>query len=399
MTTSTHLLAGVDRHGNGYRVRIRFGNDRHVETGFASADAANRRAIELRELRARGQRPGGKPTDPLLREAAEALLQRKQATVSRKVKRRLRPRGLEWWQRAVRPWLEGEYADTPVSMLRRNSIEDAHLDRALVAAKTARDELYGLKAVLRFAGERGARYDELILGIAPVSVASRRRQALSVAELELLAAGAPDYARRMLLFKGTVGLRVRELFTLAPERVDLAGQAIFVPAEFCKEGVDKWVELTREETRLLRAQLLARPAGASTVFPTKNGLSWDGRYGSFHRLVWAKATLRAAAAWRDAQALPVDARTPFCDLQPHDLRATAATLMRDAGWSREDAAARLGHADSGALLDRIYDQGDRRLRMRRAIAAHSPDGLRSVGAGAAVDQNRRTDEPRSGQAR
>jgi hypothetical protein len=38
----------------------------------------------------------------------------------------------------------------------------------------------------------------------------------------------------------------------------------------------------------------------------------------------------------------------------------------------------LGHADSGKLLDRVYDVGDRRARMRKAIDALAPDGLRAA---------------------
>jgi hypothetical protein len=104
--------------------------------------------------------------------------------------------------------------------------------------------------------------------------------------------------------------------------------------------------------------------------------------------------------WREQRGLPADAATPFewplvdddgeleLDgngdlvleaLEPHDLRATAATLMRDAGFTREQAAARLGHADSGKLLDRVYDQGDRRVRagVRQAIDTLTPRGLRA----------------------
>ena len=49
-------------------------------------------------------------------------------------------------------------------------------------------------------------------------------------------------------------------------------------------------------------------------------------------------------------------------LKPHDLRATAITLMRDAGFTREQVVARVGHADDGELIERIYDRGDRRAR-------------------------------------
>jgi len=378
--TITTLLRGVDEHGAGYRVRLRFpGRTRpHTETGFRTPDAANARVLELRALRDAGLTPAAAPVEITLHRAADALLARKRTTVSRKTKRRLRQSGIDWWERALRPWREGEFAELPLSLLRRDRVEDAILQRMLAAPKSGRDELDALKATLRHAGGRGARFDLALLEIERPALTPRKRIVLNVAELELLAESAPVYARQMLLFKGTVGNRIGELFTLTDDRVDLAGAAVFIPAELNKEGVDKWIELTIEEVTLLREQLLARAAGSSHVFPTKTGLTWAGRYGEFHKLVWAKACRRAAATWREDQDLPEDAQTPFDDLEPHDLRATAATLMRDAGFSREQAAARLGHADSGKLLDRIYDQGDRRARMRKAIDALAPAGLRAT---------------------
>jgi hypothetical protein len=109
--------------------------------------------------------------------------------------------------------------------------------------------------------------------------------------------------------------------------------------------------------------------GAAPQLPPPGGLKarpWS--HFQFLRLVWYKATHRAAVAWRDQHGLPVavptpfDGKgttaaaiawreqhghpaampTPFDHLQPHDLRTTAATLMRDAGFDREQAAARWG---------------------------------------------------------
>lgn len=377
MSTTTQLLPGVDLHGTGYRVRISFNGRPYSETGLATADAANARVLELRALRAAGLSPTAAPLEQTLREAADALLTRKQTTVSRKTKRKLRATGIEWWGRALRPWREGDLADTPLSMLNANAVEDLTLARMLVAPKAGRDELDALKAVLRLAQSRGSQFDQRILSIERPALTPRKRHALNVDDLELLADVAPDYARQMLLFLGTVGNRVGELFTLTDDRLDLDGGALFIPEDLCKEGADKWIELTSEETTLLREQLLARAPGTRYVFPTKSGLTWKGRYGEFHKLVWAKSCKRAAVSWREREGVDADAPTPFDDLEPHDLRSTAATLMRDAGFTREQAAARLGHADSGKLLDRIYDQGDRRARMRQAIDAHAPQGLRA----------------------
>ncbi len=364
----------------GFRVRVRFSALRVDET-WPTADEANARVLELRKLKKAGLAPSAPAAEYTPRLACEGLLTRKAATLSRKTKRQLRPRGLEWWTRITKPWREGELADVPLSLLRRPRVEDVFLTRAALHPKAAVDELYGLKAGLRHAGERGAAFDQSILAIEPVARAKRRRRALSPVELAFLASHAPEYARRFVLFKGTVGNRVSELFTLTEDRVDIDASTIFIPAGLCKEAVDKVIDLTRPERQLLAEQLVARAAGTRLVWPTKTGRPW--RYGDFHRLVWSKTVTRAALAWREEHRLDDRASTPFewqllddrgeprfnekglpvlDRLEPHDLRATAATLMRDAGLTKEQAAARLGHADSGQLLDQIYDLGDRRER-------------------------------------
>jgi hypothetical protein len=165
VTASTVLLPGVDRHGAGYRVPMRFGAHRHIETGIATPDEANARVITLRAMRDAGLTPAAAPRDQTLRAAAEALLTRKHTTVSRKTKRKLRRRGIEWWVRATKPWREGELAEVPISLLDRSRVEDYIVARAATAAKTARDELDGLKATLRLASTRNLRYDPALLEI------------------------------------------------------------------------------------------------------------------------------------------------------------------------------------------------------------------------------------------
>jgi hypothetical protein len=79
VTASTLLLPGVDQHGAGLRVRIRFGAYRHTETGFTTPDQANRRALELKEMRRRGQVPDISPEDlPLAK--IEACSRRRRPT-------------------------------------------------------------------------------------------------------------------------------------------------------------------------------------------------------------------------------------------------------------------------------------------------------------------------------
>ena len=76
--------------------------------------------------------------------------------------------------------------------------------------------------------------------------------------------------------------------------------------------------------------------------------------------MWSKA-IAAPPAIAAEHGLDVDAPTPFDGLTVH-FRSTAATLMRERGFPRDDAAAGYGHADSGELLDRLYDVGDRSAR-------------------------------------
>jgi hypothetical protein len=64
--------------------------------------------------------------------------------------------------------------------------------------------------------------------------------------------------------------------------------------------------------------------------------------------------------------------------------------MRDAGFTRDEAADRLGHVDCGELLDRVYDQGNRGQRAARAIAAKTPGGLRAALAERAAPSTRPT---------
>jgi integrase len=375
-------------------------------------DEANACALELDRRRKAGLPPTDAHSDPTLGEASRMLLTRKQTQVSRKTKRKLRAKGIKHWENATRDWREGRHAATPLSLLRRDLLEDDVLETVAEHPTAGRNKLEALKASLKLAGERGARFDLSILTIEPIIVEQRKRRALSVVELEFFVRhGPPDYAKRLVLFKGTTGMRCEEVFSLTDDRVDLDACTAFVPAALCKEAVDKTVPLTPEEVTLVREQLgglrVAEPtatahlpqrgAGTRLVFPKAEGGRWSTSSGAYHKLVWSKAVRRAAAAWRAAHRLDERDATPFewfveperdgddgrRTITPHDLRSTAATLMRDAGMSRDDAAARLGHADAGELLDEIYDQGDRAARVARALAEFAPEGLRAALAEAA----------------
>jgi hypothetical protein len=136
------------------------------------------------------------------------------------------------------------------------------------------------------------------------------------------------------------------------------------------------------------------------------GTRWTSE--RFERLVWQPAVEAAAAAWRadndlgvvlvggelrpaatpfewyvDPATAPPDGRRRADDdgrrwIGTHDLRATAVTMMRDRDVARDIAAARVGHADAGKLVDAIYDKGSRATRVARALAEAAPLGLRAA---------------------
>jgi integrase len=407
---------------------------------FDTPAQANRRALELDERRELGLPPNESDGDPTLAEACDALLA--ELRTAGKRGKPLSKGGLEYWQRSLRPWREGEHASTPLSLLARKRIRATLRARQLEAPTSARNERAALIAALELAAEDGATFDLGILRIPTIRVAARRRRALTVAELDYLAARVPQVARRLVLLQGTVGNRIEELFLAEPDHFELdavdehgrPAPVLFVPAANCKERVAKSIPLTPEEVALAREQLAgtlrlvdassptagcpATPAGSPRAFLTAGVRVYDTgtvlrtaagpqpwRHTQFDRLVWQPAVRAAAADWRAERGLDEQAATPFewyvdpadeavdgrrkasddgrRTITTHDLRATAVTLMRDLRVPEADCAARVGHADGGDLIRAIYDQGDRARRVARSLAEAAPDGLRAaMGAGA-----------------
>src|SRR4029079_11304942 len=124
------------------------------------------------------------------------------------------------------------------------------------------------------------------------------------------------------------------------DRVNLDEGWIYIPAELCKERRAKFVDLTAGEIDLLREKLdpsrLRRvtgsaPSGLPGRKPTPRGLVFTSAHGkAISHDTWTRyfqaACSAAADAWRKMH--PDVSATPFDDVKPHDLRSTAATLMR-----------------------------------------------------------------------
>jgi len=379
--------AGIYQRRGAWYLRIRFAGCArpHEEHGFPTRHAALKRMIELRDIRDRGLTPSTAPAQLALRDVAQAFLDRKLSTPRRKTGRRLTPNGAAWWERSTRPWRSGELASMPLRLVPFHAVETWQLARYRVAPKACHDEIAALKAILRYAAQRGQDFDQALLGLDQLAVEVRRRLALEPEELDWFLAHVPAYARRMPSLQATVGLRIGELFTLEDHECALDGDwpTILIPAAKCKEQRDKVIDLTPPEAALVRAQLTPvrlvdgdpppRAAGTTLVFPTLTGKRWT--HSQFDRLVWQKAKTRAAEAWRLELG---DGATPFDDITTHDLRATAVTLMRDALIPEDVCAARVGHADGGRLIREIYDARSARDRARLTWRRLAPRGIRDA---------------------
>lgn len=356
MSHTTPLQPGLRRLPSG-KVQARFnGRSLGVYADEDKALMARKQAeIDHRE----GRRPRrGRSTDPTLHAQAEGLLAAERARCEQGT---IRQGTFNQKAKELRPWLLGSewtafdvdgfpFADLRLSQLEPARIGDWYQERRGAAPEAARKELFALKATLRDALRYGALFDHGLLALSPGKRNRRTGRALRPDVLAHLADAFPSLLNTLPLFVGTVGLRIGEALTLERDRVDLAYGTIFIPAALCKEGRDKLIPLMPNETELLRGQLLMHDH--RYVWPRLRGGCWP--HWDFHGKVWQPALNLARASWVAAGGMAQD----FHDLRPHDLRHTAATLMRRMDFPADLVAQRLGHADSGWLMLTVYNHPD-----------------------------------------
>jgi integrase len=374
---------------------------------------------KLRELKAQGIRelPELEPRSAKVKVIAFRFQQRELKRMKQEGLSQASLRALEY---GLRPWLgtiaavDGlgrSLAERTIAGLTAGDVDDYVRERALENPTTARDELAKLRSLVRYARDHGVEVDSRILDLKAPKITTRTGIALTYDELEYVASFAFEHAYRAILFTGTVGLRIMEALSAVDDWFDIEASTLTVPAEACKEGRTKVIVLTDEERSLLLAQQRARVTRLGEpryLFPRSRGTGY-GSESAWHNSVWLP-TLRKAirrhevdhrceprfATWRrDEQGeylFDWKGRRLVEGLQPHDLRRTAISLMREAGMPQEYVAARVGHIDDGKLALKTY---------RKVHLAEQERFLRGLGGGigSALQAAAATDREASGEAR
>ena len=260
---------------------------------------------------------------------------------------------------ATRPWREGPLRNRPLRSLALHELQAKVDARTVKHRVAARNEAQALLAILRHAQGSDIVFAASLLMLEVPKKTKKTRRDLTPDQFDFLASFVDHRQRRMLELAATLGNRINELFLLERRWVDLAARRIVIPLESTKERREKILDLTDEETTLLREQLLDVYSRLGTetpyVFPKPQGSRW--RYGHFHEDVWAPAKKDAIAAWRiEEGADPKDetVETPFDAVTLHTLRRTCVGWLRASNLPVEVIAQRLGHNDGGATLLRHY---------------------------------------------
>jgi integrase len=324
----------IRKRGKGYQVRV---------APFAAKTMPTKESAEMLELDLKLRKARGETflvDSNLLGEELEGFLNRLKATAG------LRPRSIEFYEQKAKVWKP--LGAVRVSGLGRAQVEDLIVARAAEHPRSAKDELEFLKRVLRDARGRGQRIDDAILEIRSIRSPAKRGRALDVGELYELAVWFPEYAKRLVLLAGQIGARQAVWFEMTEDLLDLKARALTIPADLAKNKREHRVYLTSIEVGLFREQLLARPAGATLVFPTAAGKAWNrSRFGE----VWRECREAAALHGRSQTGAGTSVYDGF---NFHLLRHTAGSLMALAGMDPAVASERMGHSDGGALFLKTY---------------------------------------------
>lgn len=250
------------------------------------------------------------------------------------------------YQIAWRLRVEPRFGSTPVRRIRVSQVEDWLAD--LVAAGLSASKSLEAYGVLKRLLDRAVR--DRALAVNPCANRSTRLPrhtpkdlpVLSPAEVQRQAAAMKhphDGTLVRVLAYG--GLRIGEALALRRTDFDTSSNTLRVHRSVrdaaghlevgdTKTYAARTVTLPGTVARELAEYLDGSPADA-LIFPGRNGE--HRRYRNFRRDAWDPAAKRAAL-----------------QITPHDLRATCASLLIDAGASIKDVQTHLGHADITTTL-------------------------------------------------
>lgn len=259
------------------------------------------------------------------------------------------------WRLRVEPGL----GSVPVGRLRASHIEDWIVD--MVAAGVSASKIIESYGVLKRVLDRAVR--DRAISTNPCSLRAGRlprrppkeRPVLSPAEVEDLATAMRREDDRVIIhLLGYGGLRIGEALALRRRDVDVAGARLTVRESVGEIGGRLEVGPTKtyavrtitlpdslaEELRVRLLSCAIQPT--ALLFGNRSGR--HRRYRVFRRDSWDPA-VRAVDAMRSQSG-----RDPLL-VTPHDLRATCASLLVDAGASVKDVQAHLGHKDITTTLN------------------------------------------------
>lgn len=378
---------GVEKHGAGYRIKMRWTGvpGFYVESGFADEIDAELRGRDLYKLRATGAPAPSAGAALTVGAALDAWRLDREGAHDGHEGEVVRDSTLTRDDATIKALLLYFDRDLPLTKLTRPIVVAAHRDRAKAHPKSASEELALLKRALRHAEDHGAAgIDAGIQTIKRSPVPRRQRRALTSREFEAIARHAKVDGRigrgllpccelpELLAFSG---LRIREALALRDADVEVEPSgAMWLRIRSNKEGnPDKRVRVVHKALRArLRKALTLRDAtaGPRPLFADEYGkpLTYSQAYGS----VLTPARRAAEAEWTREHPGHDPLDNPYRDgeLTPHDLRSTFATVMRvEYELSRPTVARLLGHRDGGKLLDRVYDKSDRDAMVDREIDA------------------------------
>lgn len=424
----SRVATGVRVHPNGRSLEVRVrGFD--AKAGFPltpeGQDAATAYAIRLRERRGRGDTSPATPEQAQGRTLADAT--RDHLTDLERVGGRqgtpYGPAGMKRARQDARPWLGEPVPDRqgkggipviapkphdqfgrllgliPLDELRIAQVAGYLVARYQETPRAAVGESQMFRAVIERELGRGADLNRALLaGLPRLKRQRQTRPPFGMAEYELLLGHVVEHQRRCFRLGITLGGRIMELLAAEDAWLNDEQTVLTVPAWACKERREKLLPLLAEETRIVREARLVRSPdtvrgrlGTRLLFPRKQGGAW--RHTHFYQDVILPARQRAAIAWRMERDLASTAPTPFewpildrhglpglhpdgtprlGGFQPHDMRRSAATIMRKLGVPPELAAIRLGHKDAGYLLLTTYADSrpeDLRAALARIDAA------------------------------